>query len=294
MTVQPCVGRVQQKILLLVVPWLPTLHTQVMQRTHLQSVPTHKHIYALQKYSNYVDFIIKTRSFFMKEFAKHQADFPGIDGESLFLGTVVHSTDHGNATHFCKPWDLVGKTAAYKSNSEIAGLVSSTFTDRLPLITLAYDMRFKHAKHPLFVKTYAVRFLLCHAQVPYYMHNHKHIAHMHMHSHARALATKPRMPENGARSGRFSHRPPPRRRDGVRDRPLECRYTVGSWSVVSAGEVLAHCSLSRASRLARGGGARGQSVASVAPRESDRPRACVPWYTFTVIRPYLINYYGSN
>ena len=60
----------------------------------------------------------------------------------------------------------VGKTAAYKSNSEIAGLVSSTLTDRLPLITLAYDMRFKHAKHPLFVKTYAVRFLLCHAQVP--------------------------------------------------------------------------------------------------------------------------------
>ena len=120
-------------------------------------MPTHKHIYALQKYSNYVDFIIKIRSFFLSEFAKHQADFPGIDGESLFLGTVVHSTDHGNGTHFCKPWDLVGKTAAYKANEEIAGLVSSTFTDRLPLITLACDMRFKHAKHPLFLKTYAVR-----------------------------------------------------------------------------------------------------------------------------------------
>lgn len=62
----------------------------MLGRTHLQSVPTHKHIYALQKYSNYVDFIIKTRSFFLSEFAKHQADFPGIDGESLFLGTVVH------------------------------------------------------------------------------------------------------------------------------------------------------------------------------------------------------------
>ena len=131
-------------------------HAQVLGRTHLQSVPTHKHIYALQKYSNYVDFIIKTRSFFLSEFAKHQADFPGIDGESLFLGTVVHSTDHGNATHFCKPWDLVGKTAAYTANGEITGLVSSTFTDRLPLITLACDMRFKHAKHPLFLKTYAV------------------------------------------------------------------------------------------------------------------------------------------
>ena len=201
--------------------WWRLTHTrtQVLGRTHLQSVPTHKHIYALQKYSNYVDFIIQIRSFFLSEFAKHQADFPGIDGESLFLGTVVHSTDHGNATHFCKPWDLVGKTVAYKANEEIAGLVSSTFTDRLPLITLACDMRFKHAKHPLFLKTYAVRFplyhcALCHvctrsspAQCWNYM----------------ALWCRMSLTRSSApcRTGRCPHRPPPRRRDGMRHRPLD-------------------------------------------------------------------------
>ena len=195
-------------------------HAQVLGRTHLQSVPTHKHIYALQKYSNYVDFIIKTRSFFLSEFAKHQADFPGIDGESLFLGTVVHSTDHGNATHVCKPWDLVGKTTAYKANEEIAGLVSSTFTDRLPLITLACDMRFKHAKHPLFLKTYEVSLPfhytpLTHCTVPCLRPQHSTGIMLLCGVACRSHDSAP------CRTGRCPHRPPPRRRDGMRHRPLD-------------------------------------------------------------------------
>ena len=126
----------------------------VLGRAHLQSTPTHKHIHALRKYSHYVDFIVRVRVFFLREFGQHQLDFPGIDGESLFLGTVLHSTDHGNATHFCQLADLRCDDDAFAANLEMTRLVCANFVDRQSLATLAYDMRFKHAGHPLFRDTY--------------------------------------------------------------------------------------------------------------------------------------------
>jgi hypothetical protein len=32
--------------------------------------------------------------FFLAEFVKHKADFPAINGEALFLGTILHSAEH--------------------------------------------------------------------------------------------------------------------------------------------------------------------------------------------------------
>ena len=45
------------------------------------------HNYSLQ-------FVVKTRAIFHTEFAKHKALFPGVDGEAMFVGTVLHSLDH--------------------------------------------------------------------------------------------------------------------------------------------------------------------------------------------------------
>jgi len=39
--------------------------------------PGHKLIRQLQPYSEYVDFIVRTRAFFLKTFAKHRDEFPG-------------------------------------------------------------------------------------------------------------------------------------------------------------------------------------------------------------------------
>ena len=126
----------------------------VLGRTYIQSTPSHRHIKKLQPYSSYVDFIVKVRSFFMMEFAKHQLDFPGVDGESLFLGTVLHSTDHGNATHYVKITDLYCEDASFAPNLEMTRLVCANFIDRQALSSVFYGMQFKHGRHPLYRKTY--------------------------------------------------------------------------------------------------------------------------------------------
>ena len=55
----------------------------------------HKHIRKLQPYSEYVDFIVRTREFFLKAFVKHRDDFPGAAAAHPLLlssGTAVPST----------------------------------------------------------------------------------------------------------------------------------------------------------------------------------------------------------
>lgn len=60
-----------------------------------QGVPRHGNVSLLVKYSPTVKFVSRMRTFFLQEFAKHKKDFPGIDGEALFMNTVMHSLDHG-------------------------------------------------------------------------------------------------------------------------------------------------------------------------------------------------------
>lgn len=43
-------------------------------------------------------FVVKVRALFLAEFANHKELFPGIDGEAMFVGTVLHSLDH--VSHF--------------------------------------------------------------------------------------------------------------------------------------------------------------------------------------------------
>jgi hypothetical protein len=50
--------------------------------------PAHAHIRRYEPYSEYVRFLLRTREHFLREFAHHRLDFPGVDGEALFIGTV--------------------------------------------------------------------------------------------------------------------------------------------------------------------------------------------------------------
>ena len=43
-------------------------------------------------------FVVKVRALFLAEFANHKELFPGVDGEAMFVGTVLHSLDH--VSHF--------------------------------------------------------------------------------------------------------------------------------------------------------------------------------------------------
>ena len=68
----------------------------ILGRTE-QNPPAHKHIKALAHHSKLVHFIVRVRGYFLMQFEKHRPDFQGCDGESLFLGTVMHSVDHHQA-----------------------------------------------------------------------------------------------------------------------------------------------------------------------------------------------------
>ncbi len=55
------------------------------------SVWQHAQIVDLVKYSEFVSFIVQVRAIFFAEFQKHKESFPGVDGEAMFVGTILHS-----------------------------------------------------------------------------------------------------------------------------------------------------------------------------------------------------------
>lgn len=59
-----------------------------------ENVWQHSQILDLAKYSRFVKFVIKVRAIFLVEFDKYKGLFPGINGEAMFVGTVLHSLDH--------------------------------------------------------------------------------------------------------------------------------------------------------------------------------------------------------
>lgn len=75
---------------------------QMKMVLHLHhTVPHHGHgtrgfdaLHKLAKYSKWADFVLKLRPFFLLKFEEHSAQFPDVDGEALFIGTVLHSLDH--------------------------------------------------------------------------------------------------------------------------------------------------------------------------------------------------------
>lgn len=118
-----------------------------------QGCPVHRNIHELQKYSPYIDFVMKVRSVFMKQFAKHRADFVGVDKEGLFIGTVLHSLDHCQGLSLCTYSDLTCTNPEMRANLELMRSVQEAFLDR-HYHKIMYEVRFKDAPHPLFLSTY--------------------------------------------------------------------------------------------------------------------------------------------
>merc|ERR1712137_188765 len=54
----------------------------------------HHKLRRLMKYSMLVDFLMKTRKGFVRAFNRHRESLHGIDGEAMFIGTILHSLDH--------------------------------------------------------------------------------------------------------------------------------------------------------------------------------------------------------
>ena len=74
--------------------WDPQSLTDVFKHGVRENIINHSNITELAGYSDFVNFIVKVRVIFHREFSKYQHLFPNIHCEALFSGTVLHSLDH--------------------------------------------------------------------------------------------------------------------------------------------------------------------------------------------------------
>lgn len=118
-----------------------------------ENVWQHGQIDQLARYSRLVKFVVKVRSIFLAEFQKHKNLFPGVDGEAMFVGTVLHSLDHT-----MMDWNL--KDALYLDTSdsrfgkmaEMGQVVKCGFVSDVD--GLYFHKRFKNSGHPFYDSVY--------------------------------------------------------------------------------------------------------------------------------------------
>lgn len=88
----------------------------------------------LEPYSQTIKFLFKLRPYFLMRFEYHQADFPDIDGESLFVGTVIHSIDHIQTANLMNRdvlSDFSGRgDPEYKADHEFGALVIGVMSSK--------------------------------------------------------------------------------------------------------------------------------------------------------------------
>ena len=116
------------------------------------NVPSHKDIFKLKRHSRFVNFIHNTRGIFLQEFFRFQRDFPGVNGEAFFLGTVYHSVDHYSAATQLKISDLQHDSIEYAADCELSRVILNSFVDKPPI--RFFECRFSHAPHPFFKAVY--------------------------------------------------------------------------------------------------------------------------------------------
>jgi len=118
-----------------------------------EGVAQHGNITDLVHCSRFVNFAVKVRSIFIHEFAKHKHLFPGIDGEALFVGTVLHSLDHTLMEwNLPDPLWLDVDDPKFGKMAEMGRIVRVGFVPDVPF--LYFQKRFRGSKHPFYKKVY--------------------------------------------------------------------------------------------------------------------------------------------
>jgi hypothetical protein len=117
-------------------------------------VSSHANLHELMPHSETVKFVVKLRNYFLNEFEQHKFDFPGIDGEAMFIGTVLHSLDHTlMAWNLDDPLMLRADNPEFRAMVEVGMVVRAGFVEDLP--GLYFNKRYKGARHPFFKNVYA-------------------------------------------------------------------------------------------------------------------------------------------
>jgi len=108
----------------------------------------------LQPHSEIVDFVIKVRNSFMNTFQKHKNDLKGIDGEAMFVGTILHSLDHTLMEwNLEDPLWLDVDSTDFGLMAEVGRFVRVGFVPDLP--GLMFEKGFKDAPHEFYRAVYA-------------------------------------------------------------------------------------------------------------------------------------------
>lgn len=114
---------------------------------------SHPQIRDLVKHSRFFNFLAKARVIFMAEFDKHRGSFPGIHGEALFVGTVMHSLDHTIMDrNLADPLWLDIDHPEFGAMAQIGQIVKVGFVSDVPF--LYFHHRFKGSGHPFYDSVY--------------------------------------------------------------------------------------------------------------------------------------------
>lgn len=133
--------------------WLPDTLIDCFNHGLRENIWQHSNIVKLSKYSRFVNFIVRTRGIFLSEFTKHKKSFPGIDGEAMFVGTVLHSLDHSFMDwNLEDPLWLDVDHPHFGMMAEICRIVKVGFTSDLPYIL--FSKRFKDCGQPFYESVY--------------------------------------------------------------------------------------------------------------------------------------------
>ena len=117
------------------------------------SIWQHSQVDELLKYSRLVNFVVKVRGIFSREFARHKDMFPGVNGEAMFVGTILHSLDH-----MLMDWNLEDPLwldvddPRFGKMAQIGRIVKVGFVEDIPL--LYFHKRYKGSGHPFYEAVY--------------------------------------------------------------------------------------------------------------------------------------------
>jgi len=133
--------------------WKPKALNEVFSHGIQDNIWAHPNIQELIPHSRLVKFICTLRPIFLSLFQKYHDEFPGIDGEALFVGTVLHSLDHT-----CMEWNLDDALwldvdcPKFGKMAELGRIVRVGFVEDVP--GLSFHKRFKGSKHPFYKSVY--------------------------------------------------------------------------------------------------------------------------------------------
>lgn len=133
--------------------WNPDAWVDCVNHGIQDNIWQHSQIDELLPYSRFVNFVVKVRAIFFNEFSKHKHLFPGVHGEAMFVGTVLHSLDH-TLMHWNleDPLWLDVDDPRFGRMAEIGRIVKVGFVEDVPF--LYFHKRFKGSGHPFYDAVY--------------------------------------------------------------------------------------------------------------------------------------------